>query len=338
MRLSPLLLAVLLSAAAPLVPLALWADEAPETRLAEARTLEKAGRFPEALTLYRKLLEAPLPLEAELESREGMARILLSQRLFEEAVEVYRGALARVTDEAAVHPSPALARRGHLIALRLGDYPAAVRFCEPFLPESSVPKDRAWALEQVCICYARQQEWDQVKGVAEKHLPTLPRGETRAGLKILLARALAHEGDREKAEGVYREVAAEYPNSAAAVLAKGRLEALKVTRPCLPAESESPAQLGIRFCALSGEVAQFLGLPPGTPGVLVSEIVPGGPAEEAGLRKGDVVLSVKGVPVSILTARAVVRSIRGGDPADLEVLRAGVERVTIQVRTRPISP
>ncbi len=49
---------------------------------------------------------------------------------------------------------------------------------------------------------------------------------------------------------------------------------------------------------LTAELADQLGLPKNTRGVIVTDIAPGSPADQAGLRSSDVILSVDGKPVS----------------------------------------
>jgi serine protease Do len=59
----------------------------------------------------------------------------------------------------------------------------------------------------------------------------------------------------------------------------------------------------------------------------VTRVLAGGPAEEAGLLRGDVVVSVSGDPVvSADDLRAVVASREIGRPLELELIRAGSER------------
>lgn len=81
---------------------------------------------------------------------------------------------------------------------------------------------------------------------------------------------------------------------------------------------------------VTNEIAQGLGMTrPG--GVLISEVYPGGPADRAGLRAGDVVLSIDGREVSdpeALKFRIATRKL--GETATLSVLRRG-QRVNLNV-------
>ncbi|MGH7755072.1 MAG: S1C family serine protease [Vulcanimicrobiaceae bacterium] len=72
-------------------------------------------------------------------------------------------------------------------------------------------------------------------------------------------------------------------------------------------------------------------------GVAVAEVIQGGPADQAGLQPGDVILSIDGKTVT--TADQAVKAIEGAKPGqelDLNVWSAGVKKlVTIKVGERP---
>ena len=88
--------------------------------------------------------------------------------------------------------------------------------------------------------------------------------------------------------------------------------------------------LGISGARLTPEIATSLGLPR-SDGVLVREVAPGGPAEAAGIRPGDIVVGVNGQPVrtpeDLLSA---LRPTKPGDKARVELVR-GDEPVTVTV-------
>jgi serine protease Do len=82
---------------------------------------------------------------------------------------------------------------------------------------------------------------------------------------------------------------------------------------------------------------EAMGLPEGTKGALVNDVTPDGPADKAGLRAGDVIVSINGEAVdgSNELTRRVARA-QAGDNLRLEILR-DERRQTLTVRsgTRP---
>lgn len=90
--------------------------------------------------------------------------------------------------------------------------------------------------------------------------------------------------------------------------------------------------LGVEPVELTGSRAALLGLAPGTAGVELVGVAPGSPAEEAGLRPGDILLALDGRPVS--DSRAALAQVAAGSPGDrvrLEVVRQG-ERFMLEGR------
>ncbi len=75
----------------------------------------------------------------------------------------------------------------------------------------------------------------------------------------------------------------------------------------------------------------------GTAGVVVRSVVPGDPADRAGLLLGDVVTKVDGVPVQApLDISTAIEDRRPGDEVDLEVQRTGSARtLRVTLGTRP---
>lgn len=88
--------------------------------------------------------------------------------------------------------------------------------------------------------------------------------------------------------------------------------------------------IGIQPAPLTPEIARLLRV--GTDaGVLVLEVVPAGPAAQAGIRAGDVIVSVDGEPVEAVEAfLAALRAHRPGDRLRLEIIREG-EQMTFDV-------
>lgn len=68
----------------------------------------------------------------------------------------------------------------------------------------------------------------------------------------------------------------------------------------------------------------------------VLDVVPGSPADKAGVRKGDKILRIDGKAVSITTFDALARSLQPGDTVKLLLTSAGKERtVTLIASERP---
>jgi serine protease Do len=97
---------------------------------------------------------------------------------------------------------------------------------------------------------------------------------------------------------------------------------------------DRPDRLGVSAVDVTPEVARKLGLPPGTQGAVVVEVLPGGLAAESDLRPGDAVVEVNRKPVRSVRdfARAVEEARdkdlvilvnRGGTTAYVAIERAG---------------
>ena len=94
-----------------------------------------------------------------------------------------------------------------------------------------------------------------------------------------------------------------------------------------------PGWLGLIVQELDFRLARYLNLPRDIGGVVVKEVEPGSPAETAGLRSGDILLTVKGRPVaSVPDYRVALRSIPSGETVGLTVWRDGKKR-TLRART-----
>jgi serine protease Do len=88
-------------------------------------------------------------------------------------------------------------------------------------------------------------------------------------------------------------------------------------------------RLGLAVQTISPRFADRLGVDPGE-GVVVWRVAPDGPAAEAGLDRGDVILDVAGQPVD--TAEAFARAVRDVDPergVRLRVQREGATRFVV---------
>jgi serine protease Do len=96
-----------------------------------------------------------------------------------------------------------------------------------------------------------------------------------------------------------------------------------------PAQQEPQQTLGIRVQNLTGDLAQQFGYRLGE-GVIVSQAAPGGPAADAGIQAGDLILSVNRESVNSVDqfAKAIGESKKGGK-ALLLVKRGGVSQFVV---------
>ena len=89
---------------------------------------------------------------------------------------------------------------------------------------------------------------------------------------------------------------------------------------------------GLNLSDLTPDVAQQLGLQPGTEGALVQGVQPGSPAAQAGLQRGDVILQINRQPVSSAQGAArLLRDLGPGQSAFVLLSRRG-QRVFLTLR------
>jgi serine protease Do len=109
------------------------------------------------------------------------------------------------------------------------------------------------------------------------------------------------------------------PSNMAAAVAEALIKIGKVTR----------GWLGLSLQELTPALAKSLGLK-SPRGALVADVVKGGPAEKAGIRKGDVIVNLDGAAIeSPNELRNRIAGSRVGRKAEVTLLRSG-ERVTVQ--------
>jgi S1-C subfamily serine protease len=98
----------------------------------------------------------------------------------------------------------------------------------------------------------------------------------------------------------------------------------------------SHAFIGIQPADLTPDLARQVGAK-GTTGVLVLDVVPGGPADKAGLRPGDVVISVDGQRTdTVVDFLAQLRELNPGQTVAVKFLRDGTEHtVKVTLADRP---
>ena len=98
------------------------------------------------------------------------------------------------------------------------------------------------------------------------------------------------------------------------------------------------AYLGVSFQELTPALAQQMGLRDGTRGALIAGVEPGGPADRAGLRAGDVVVRVDGRALGDsqeLFRRVIATPV--GERMQLSALRDGHRRnFTVETGVRPV--
>jgi Do/DeqQ family serine protease len=93
--------------------------------------------------------------------------------------------------------------------------------------------------------------------------------------------------------------------------------------------------LGVDTYPVSPDVAQALGLS-GAEGALVTQVLLGSPAEQAGLRSGDVIVSINRTTVMVpADVRNAVGLLRVGDSVDIGLLRDGRARHVQALLTQP---
>ena len=99
--------------------------------------------------------------------------------------------------------------------------------------------------------------------------------------------------------------------------------ARQVMRQLIAYGAVERGQLGFSVYAVTPEVARPLGLRKATGG-LVAQVIPGSPAEKAGLREGDVVTAVEGHKIRSNTdLRDAIGLLRVGDPVTIDMVRDG---------------
>ena len=96
--------------------------------------------------------------------------------------------------------------------------------------------------------------------------------------------------------------------------------------------SGTTEDLGLTVQTLSGDLAENLGLDRNLKGVVVTQVDPGGPAADAGLRRGDVILEVNRQPVKDVEAyRKAVKAVGKGKSV-LFLVRRGDNTIFLAVK------
>jgi serine protease Do len=98
------------------------------------------------------------------------------------------------------------------------------------------------------------------------------------------------------------------------------------------AGSGTTEDLGLTVQTLSGELAENLGLDRGLKGVVVTQVEPGGPAADAGLRRGDVIIEVNRQGVKDVDGyRKAVKAVGKGKSV-LFLVRRGDNTIFLAVK------
>ena len=85
--------------------------------------------------------------------------------------------------------------------------------------------------------------------------------------------------------------------------------------------------IGIQYTLLSPRQAAQLGLPAGTAGIIVSQVVPGSPAQQAGLRPNDIITKVNDQLIDVThPLQTLLVRFRPGDKVKLTLFRDGREQ------------
>ncbi len=103
-----------------------------------------------------------------------------------------------------------------------------------------------------------------------------------------------------------------------------------VIEPLIAGETVERGYLGIYGADLTPELAESFGYD-SRKGALVNELIPGSPADEAGIEAGDIIVSWDGKAVEDFTQlRLLVADTRPGESVDAEIFRDG-ETLTLQI-------
>jgi serine protease Do len=123
------------------------------------------------------------------------------------------------------------------------------------------------------------------------------------------------------------------------VLRDGRRQRISITLGTFPEDPRAPGaraedtdrpRLGMSVRDLTPDLAQRVGVPRDTRGVLITDVETGEPAEEAQLGRGDVIVSVNGETVeSVNDFEEAVSRFESGDRIRLRVLNAQGYRVVV---------
>lgn len=113
--------------------------------------------------------------------------------------------------------------------------------------------------------------------------------------------------------------------------------ALPMAQEIIEDPPEERSYLGVNIRDISAAIAAELGLDPDLQGALVVGLFPDGPAEDAGIQQGDVIIRIADEPISdIADVNTALRDLDPGDIVEVVVHRAGDERtIELELGRRP---
>jgi len=101
-------------------------------------------------------------------------------------------------------------------------------------------------------------------------------------------------------------------------------KAMRIVRELIRSGQVRPAWLGLEIQELTQELRDHFAFPPGKDGVLVSDVIAKGPADQAGLRRGDILTALEGTPLpSVEEYRDLLAEFTAGDTLTLHCFRRG---------------
>lgn len=213
---------------------------------------------------------------------------------------------------------------GRSKALRLGDDVIALGFPLGLVGGPSVTKGIVSALDRR-ISVTGQTEGGELSGLIQTDAAINP-GNSGGALVDLNGRLV---GINTAAAG-----AASAENVGFAINIDS---AIPIIKEILTTPPEKRPWMGVILGDVEPAQASELGLPPDTTGALITQIIPGSPAEDAGLEEGDVVTAVNGEAVG--SASELIDVLTGFKPEDvveLEVVNPdGTRTVDVTLEVRP---
>jgi serine protease Do len=108
------------------------------------------------------------------------------------------------------------------------------------------------------------------------------------------------------------------------------VRAARRNNPDADPDIQETAGFGLSLGTLTSDMARRLRVPPGTEGVLVQDVEPAGPAQRAGVGRGDIILQVNRRPVgTVQEVQRALSAVPSGGTASLLVLSNGQQRFVV---------